>query len=629
MAVGDSLANEFRSAKDRMSSLSPRKGENRKNSPPERPYTPTPTRNSATPDNTIGAGQESTPRAKRPRLEDKQDDQTDEEMQEFNFGSWAESVEEAQTEYTHNPYDDQDLENLPGQLQTVLGEAQAIIESIQARNGGAVTVTQHTAQLATQIANTVTDGEWRSPRHVMEDVLTMLHGVADSVKDLTTHVNQVEGKIEKRFEALESRLKHSAPSAPSYAQITAAHSTPSQPKSKGENPQNGQEQRGNHKAARANPLEAHHPSRLVVRIIPNGLPKEARPEEDKLVQDINNALQRHSEARHLRVVSVKWNASGNCILFTRADQTAQELVKYAKTFQQLIGQGRPTEARPDQRWYKIQVNDIRTGSFSGPPGSPPTVYTAEMVHKELCDNNPYYAKLDFIQKPRWMRREEDLMHTVRSSVVFAITNEEQASYLIRNIKYLAAFGRNASMRRYADKPPIVQCTNCYSYGHTADKCTNGTRCRLCGQKHTAEEHQAKCEECAQAKASLDSMDMDADIIQISLPCTHDVKCIHCPEGQEGCHPADHRRCPERIRQYGTTRTNERPNGKDSTDPPKQIRKSKTTGPTSTTPTAQNTTPKTPKPSVESLQKHLAEAGLTIEEDAVREALNHITGMITE
>jgi hypothetical protein len=148
-----------------------------------------------------------------------------------------------------------------------------------------------------------------------------------------------------------------------------------------------------------------------------------------------------------------------------------------------------------------------------------------------------------MQKPRWMRYEEDLRTTARSSVVLAITDKNAANHLICDVKYLAAFGRNVSLRCYADKSPVIQCTRCYHYDHVADKCKNKTHCRLCNGKHMAQEHQEKCPDCKEAKSELNAMRNEDDQLVEPPPCMHNLKCTHCPNDQDQNHLSDHRHCP--------------------------------------------------------------------------------------
>ncbi|KAJ7288036.1 hypothetical protein C8J57DRAFT_1047862 [Mycena rebaudengoi] len=215
-----------------------------------------------------------------------------------------------------------------------------------------------------------------------------------------------------------------------------------------------------------NPLEAHHPSRLIVQVLPEGLKPEERPDPNELVRGINARLAASNEARHLKVVSTKWNGNGNCVVFTRADQTAKELLKYKNLFVDLIAKNHQTVVLEDLKLLKIQVNRVRTGWFDTIPG----LYTPQLIDQELRENNPAYAKLNIVLAARWMRSAEELKMQMYSSIVFAVEDNEEARHLLRNVKSFAAFGRNTFLRRYADHPPFTQCKKCWKLNHVSTKC---------------------------------------------------------------------------------------------------------------------------------------------------------------
>ncbi|KAJ7185249.1 hypothetical protein C8R46DRAFT_875181, partial [Mycena filopes] len=241
-----------------------------------------------------------------------------------------------------------------------------------------------------------------------------------------------------------------------------------------------------------NPLDAHHPSRLIVQILPEGLAPEERPEPMQLCKEINARLAGDAKAKDMLVVSTKWNTHGNCIVFTREDQTAAELVKHAHLFTDIIGRGKQTVARVDSKWIKIQVNGVRTGAFDSIPG----IYSPGTLDTEFRTMNPAYARLKIVMEPRWMRATEELGAQAYSSVVFAVEDDEQAHRLLREVKSMAAFGRNVFMRHYADRPPVIQCRKCWKFDHHTTACNDTQQtCRLCGEAHTEEEHRTNCTNC--------------------------------------------------------------------------------------------------------------------------------------
>jgi hypothetical protein len=98
-------------------------------------------------------------------------------------------------------------------------------------------------------------------------------------------------------------------------------------------------------------------SRLVVRVLPNGLPKEKRPPTTKLVRDINETLQASAEAHHIRVSSVEWNNMGNAVLVAHIDEPAAELEKYIALFGRLITGEEEFTGREDV-WEEAGVEQV-------------------------------------------------------------------------------------------------------------------------------------------------------------------------------------------------------------------------------------------------------------------------------
>ncbi|KAF8159350.1 hypothetical protein B0H34DRAFT_635501, partial [Crassisporium funariophilum] len=141
----------------------------------------------------------------------------------------------------------------------------------------------------------------------------------------------------------------------------------------------------------------------------------------------------------------------------------------------------------DKKWYKVQIDGINTGSLTIGDGR--VLHTAETIHSELLACNPLYAQLqdNIVAKPRWLRTDEELRTTPRSSVVFALDDETAAKQVL-NLRSLAAFGRHCTLRAFQDRPPVLQCRNCWRYDHNTDRCKEDQRCRICSGLHAESEH---------------------------------------------------------------------------------------------------------------------------------------------
>jgi len=182
-----------------------------------------------------------------------------------------------------------------------------------------------------------------------------------------------------------------------------------------------------------------------------------------------------------------------------------------------------------------------------------------------------------------MRTKEELRGTLRSSLVFTVDDEDTAKELLKG-NSLAAFARYCPLWAYQDRPPVKQCKNCWGWDHSANKCKELTRCRLCAGDHKKEDHVADqdCSKCEALKQS-DGMEIDRNA------CTHNLHCTNCSTATQVTdknHTADTRRCPIRLEKYGTAWTNKRKALKSDnpwkTVSTKKPQKPKTTNPTATT-----------------------------------------------
>ena len=156
----------------------------------------------------------------------------------------------------------------------------------------------------------------------------------------------------------------------------------------------------------------------------------------------------------------------------RADQTAADLLKHQDILLLVLARisgNKETILCEDKKWFKIQIDGVNSGTLT--VGNGRTIYPAEKIHDELLNCNPSYASLTnhIVSKPRWLRMNEELQTTLRSSLVFTL-DDEQAARNILSYRSLAAFGRHCSLRAFQDRPPVIQCRNCWGLDHTSDKC---------------------------------------------------------------------------------------------------------------------------------------------------------------
>lgn len=300
------------------------------------------------------------------------------------------------------------------------------------------------------------------------------------------------------------------------------------------------------------PTKAHHPSRAVFTF-QGGIPADEQHAPEEICRRLNECLSKlPSPAKSLRVVAARYNQHGNIVVNTRADQNAEDLIKHTNVLLPLLHPTRTGSARPDKKWFKIQVDGIPTRRFTA--GMEHHTHTSEEIHDQFTDLNPAYANnMEHIAAiPRWLRTEDELRKAAHSSVVVAFSDENAAKSILR-VGKLAAFGRFCTLRPFQDRPPVIQCTNCWGWDHVKDKCQYETRCRYCSEAHSEKDHvSGPCERCAQIAAD------NGDIITDDN-CIHKLKCSNCAlNGHEDFHhEADNRRCPSRLLKWGSARDNER------------------------------------------------------------------------
>ena len=141
---------------------------------------------------------------------------------------------------------------------------------------------------------------------------------------------------------------------------------------------------------------------------------------------------------------------------------------------------------------------------------------------------PIVSKLTITQAPSWIR-PPDQIQGLKSSVTFAF--EDPDGSLVKEVlkTQFFMFGAPVPTKRWIDKPKLCQCSNCWALGHVAAHCNTRVKCRLCGDRHSEQNHRSKCSECKMAN------------LPSEQDCLHNAKCVNC----SGPHVADSADCPER------------------------------------------------------------------------------------
>ncbi|KAK7472387.1 hypothetical protein VKT23_000502 [Stygiomarasmius scandens] len=284
--------------------------------------------------------------------------------------------------------------------------------------------------------------------------------------------------------------------------------------------------------------EEERKTRLVAYFNP-GIPPEQRRSNFDIVRDINKILTDTPGTDELRVASVGWSQRGNAILATLPGQLASRLEEFAFRFNHVYttdNTTRPTDSAPDEHWCKIAVHAVNTGIKHAHVlnGGTPRLWSTEELLQQMQLLNPQLTenKITIKMGPRFMAPPGDVMHKDESSIVFAVANQIQADYIIRQLRAINMFGKKCRVQEYTERPPNKPCTNCQAFGHAATNCRNTRICCLCGGNHTEISHILTCEQCNK-KAEQLNLHLDEDSIRKgAIPtCTHDLKCDHRHEQQ--------------------------------------------------------------------------------------------------
>ncbi|KNZ82013.1 hypothetical protein J132_08901 [Termitomyces sp. J132] len=230
------------------------------------------------------------------------------------------------------------------------------------------------------------------------------------------------------------------------------------------------------------PKDQYHPARLIV--IPHGEKFDTNQlNPHRLVNLINNRLAHLDKARHLCVASAHYNYNQNLVIMLREDQKGKELKQHAEEFIDILGVPAHTiEMITDDRQYKVRINGMWTGR-----NGEGDLNTPGDLMEEIKRFNLILSKVKLIGNPRWLRTEADLRLKDYSSVVLEFAKEEDAKTILAG-KYIAMYSTFCEVVHHADRPPVLQCSKCWSFGHHTSQCKGGERCWMCAGEHSEAEH---------------------------------------------------------------------------------------------------------------------------------------------
>ena len=145
---------------------------------------------------------------------------------------------------------------------------------------------------------------------------------------------------------------------------------------------------------------------------------------------------------------------------------------------------------------------------------------------------PGLKKAAFAMQPRWLK-QVDSIETDYSSITFAISDPDGTITNTLLNSRPALFGKEVSVRKWVDKPPLLQCSRCHALGHNkaSKACRLGkdsVKCHICGGAHRSENHNKQCPRNHAVAGKCD--------------CKN-YRCLNCQQPGHNCRDAN---CPARA-----------------------------------------------------------------------------------
>ena len=122
-------------------------------------------------------------------------------------------------------------------------------------------------------------------------------------------------------------------------------------------------------------------------------------------------------------------------------------------------------------------------------------FSLEALLKEVC-TLPGLKRVHFAMAPHWLKPLEHI-NPPYTSIMFAFSDPDSTVINTLLQGRVALFGKEVTIKKWIDKPPLVQCSHCHVLGHskTSKACPlsrSSVKCYICGGAHKSEEHDQKC-----------------------------------------------------------------------------------------------------------------------------------------
>ena len=260
--------------------------------------------------------------------------------------------------------------------------------------------------LTANLYKTITGQQNSTTSHQDSPISEALKSLTEEVKQIAAKVNQQQPLRNQPPNPGLSTSTHNSENACAKSYADAATSQKTNPPM-ATNPR---------PKAPTNPCKAYHLTYLAI-VFDSTPPPDSRRDEATTVYDINMSLTSKGTSPDLKITAIKWNTQENCIAFTRTDQTAATVLPFASELPNVIAPGYNGQVRKDKKWFKVEIQNVRTGAcdYNGSG-----IYTPQTIHQHLREVNPEYAALNVVMLPQWVQPENELTNQPYSSVVFTV-----------------------------------------------------------------------------------------------------------------------------------------------------------------------------------------------------------------
>jgi hypothetical protein len=157
-------------------------------------------------------------------------------------------------------------------------------------------------------------------------------------------------------------------------------------------------------------------------------------------------------------------------------------------------------------------------------------FTSEAILEEVR-TMPGLKKATFAMQPRWLK-PLDNVESLYSSITFALSDPSGKTTSTLLNGRAALFGKEVTVRKWVDKPALIQCSRCHALGHNRSSKTcqlskDSVKCYKCGLAHRSESHDQHCSRKHAVAGICDCQNF---------------KCLNCHNRGHNCRDV---RCPAR------------------------------------------------------------------------------------